>query len=152
MNVSRRSLLASSAAAGAAALAGGIAPALGQGGSVAVGSLHDLSGAVDVYGVPSHMCMKFAIDEINAAGGLLGKRIDLKVYDAQSDIKKYPQYAQQAALQDKVVMLQGAITGALCGNRGAFPIGGWHRSRRTRAVSWPGRPGRREPLRAQLGR
>ncbi|MFZ5782132.1 MAG: ABC transporter substrate-binding protein [Pseudomonadota bacterium] len=113
MTFSRRTFLGSAAAS---AVAAGIhtvaAPAVAQSGSVAVGSLHDLSGAVDVYGVPSHMCMKFAIDEINAAGGLLGKRIELKVYDAQSDIKKYPQYAQQAALQDKVVMLQGAITGA----------------------------------------
>ena len=56
--------------------------------------------------------MKVAIDEINAAGGLLGKKIELKVYDGQSNIKNYPRYAQQAALEDKVVMLQGSITGA----------------------------------------
>jgi urea transport system substrate-binding protein len=87
-------------------------PSWAQADSVNVGSLHDLSGAVDVYGIPSHMCMKIAIEEINAAGGLLGKKIELKVYDGQSDIKKYPQYAQRAALEDKVVMLQGAITGA----------------------------------------
>jgi ABC-type branched-subunit amino acid transport system substrate-binding protein len=31
--------------------------------------------------------MKVAIDEINAAGGLLGKKIELKVYDGQSNIK-----------------------------------------------------------------
>src|SRR5580693_10410735 len=47
---------------------------------------------------------------------------------------------------------QGAITGALCGNRRTFPAGSWHRSRRTRPVSLPCRPGRREPLRAQFGR
>jgi urea transport system substrate-binding protein len=114
MEISRRTFL-QSAAIGSAAL-GSLGfesqPSWAQADSVNVGSLHDLSGAVDVYGIPSHMCMKIAIEEINAAGGLLGKKIELKVYDGQSDIKKYPQYAQQAALQDKVVMLQGAITGA----------------------------------------
>jgi urea transport system substrate-binding protein len=114
MEISRRTFL-QSAAIGSAALGSlGLEsqPSWAQADSVNVGSLHDLSGAVDVYGIPSHMCMKIAIEEINAAGGLLGKKIELKVYDGQSDIKKYPQYAQQAALQDKVVMLQGAITGA----------------------------------------
>ena len=114
MTISRRALL-QSAAFGTAAAAGigfKVEPGWAQSDSVNVASLHDLSGAVDVYGVPSHMCMKFAIDEINASGGLLGKKLDLKVYDGQSDIKKFPQYAQQAALNDKVVMLQGAITGA----------------------------------------
>lgn len=79
---------------------------------VAIASLHDLSGPLDAFGVPSHMCMKFAVEELNAAGGLLGKTIELKTYDGQSDIKKFTQYAQQAALNDHVVMLLGAITGA----------------------------------------
>lgn len=114
MNVTRRTLLRSTLAgsAASAALLSGFTPAGADGDTVAVASLHDLSGGTDVYGVPSHMCMKFAIDEINASGGLLGKKIELKTYDGQSDIKNFPQYAQQAALQDKVVMLQGAIIGA----------------------------------------
>jgi urea transport system substrate-binding protein len=115
MRITRRSLLQSAlvgSAAASSSMLSRIAPAIAQAETVAVGSLHDLSGGTDVYGVPSHMCMKVAIDEINAAGGLLGKQIELKTYDGQSDIKNYPQYAQQAALQDNVVMVQGAIIGA----------------------------------------
>jgi len=114
MDISRRAFLQSAAIGSAAvgSLAFESQPSWAQADSVNVGSLHDLSGAVDVYGIPSHMCMRIAIEEINAAGGLLGKKIELKVYDGQSDIKKYPQYAQRASLEDKVVMLQGAITGA----------------------------------------
>lgn len=112
MELSRRSFLASAAAVSVIPAAGALStPALASG-SVAVASLHDLTGPLDIYGAPAHMCMKVAIDEINAGGGLLGKQIDLKVYDGQSDIKKFPQYAQQAALNDKVKMLLGAITGA----------------------------------------
>jgi branched-chain amino acid transport system substrate-binding protein len=114
MNISRRTILKSAAIGAATAIGSAVtrAPALAESDTVKVASLHDLSGAVDVYGIPSHMCMKVAIDEINAAGGLLGKNIELKVYDGQSNIKNYPRYAQQAALEDKVVMLQGSITGA----------------------------------------
>lgn len=112
MNISRRQFL-NTAAIGTVAAAG-MLPTIGRAESdtVPIASLHDLSGPLDAFGIPSHMCMKFAVEEINAAGGLLGKKIDLKVYDGQSDINKFTQYAQQAALNDKVVMLLGAITGA----------------------------------------
>lgn len=116
MTISRRNLLRTGAGG---ALSLGAASSLlngtmawAQDDVVKVASLHDLSGAVDVYGVPSHLLMQFAIEEINAAGGLLGRRVELVSYDGQSDIGKYPQYAQQAAVRDRVVMAQGAITGA----------------------------------------
>jgi branched-chain amino acid transport system substrate-binding protein len=114
MAISRRAFVHTAAigSVAAAGLALSSRPGRAETDSVNVASLHDLSGAVDVYGIPSHMCMKAAVEEINAAGGLLGKQLVLKTYDGQSDIKKYPQYAQQAALQDRVVMLQGSITGA----------------------------------------
>jgi len=112
MKLSRRRFVGSAAAAAAVAMTMARSTFAIASDTVAVGSLHDLTGSLDAFGLPSHMCMKFAIEELNATGGLLGKRIDLKTYDGQSDIKKFPQYAQQAALNDKVVMLQGAITGA----------------------------------------
>lgn len=113
MTITRRNLIGS-AAMGTLALsvARSITPAFAQEETVAIASIHDITGPLSAYGAPSHMCMQFAVDEINAAGGLLGKQIDFKVYDAQSDIQKFPQYAQQAALNDKVVMALGAITGA----------------------------------------
>ncbi|MGY3034096.1 urea transport system substrate-binding protein [Bradyrhizobium sp. USDA 4354] len=113
MNLSRRTFLRSSAAVSAASMAGSFSSrAWAASDTVAIASLHDLSGPFDIYGAPSNLCMKVAVEEINAAGGLLGKKIDLKIYDAQSDINKYPQYAQRALLNDRCVMLQGAMTGA----------------------------------------
>lgn len=113
MTLSRRSFLHSAAALSTMPIFGSLADsAIAASDSVAIASLHDLSGPLDAFGVPSHMCMKFAVEQLNAAGGLLGKMIELKTYDGQSDINKFPQYAQQAALNDRVVMLQGAITGA----------------------------------------
>ncbi|UVO30660.1 ABC transporter substrate-binding protein [Bradyrhizobium arachidis] len=113
MNLSRRTLLRSSAAVSAASvfgsLAGSASPASD---TVTIASLYDLSGPFDVYGAPSNMCTEFAVKELNAAGGLLGKQVVLKAYDCQSDINKGPQYAQQAALRDRAVMAVGALTGA----------------------------------------
>ena len=82
MNISRRTILKSAAIGAATAIGSGVtrAPALAESDTVKVAlRCTNLSGAVDVYGIPSHMCMKVAIDEINAAGGLLGKKIELKV-------------------------------------------------------------------------
>lgn len=114
MTMSRRMFLRSSAAMSAAAgLAGSFAgSAVAQSDTIAIASLHDLSGPLDIYGVPSNLCIQVAVDEINAAGGLLGKKVALKVYDGQSDINKYPQYAQKAVLNDRVVMATGALSGA----------------------------------------
>jgi branched-chain amino acid transport system substrate-binding protein len=113
MTISRRTLLSSAAALSAIPLIGAVTgSARAASETVAIASLHDLSGPLNAFGIPSHMCMKFAVEEINAGGGLLGKTIVLKTYDGQSNINMFPQYAQQAILQDHVVMLQGAITGA----------------------------------------
>ena len=77
MNISRRTILKSAAIGAATAIGSAVtrAPALAESDTVKVASLHDLSGAVDVYGVPSHMCMKVAIDEINAAGDAMGQTV-----------------------------------------------------------------------------
>lgn len=113
MTYTRRSLLKSAAMTSVAAATQPFlaAPALASS-SISIGSLHDLTGSLNAFGVPSHMCMKFAVEEINSNGGLLGKQIELKTYDGQSNIALFPRYAQQACLTDGVVMLQGAITGA----------------------------------------
>jgi branched-chain amino acid transport system substrate-binding protein len=53
-----------------------------------------------------------AIDDINDAGGLLGREVELKLYDAQSTIQFYTQYATQAAAGDRAHTVHGGITSA----------------------------------------
>ena len=53
-----------------------------------------------------------AAEEINAAGGLLGRKIQVIQYDTQSDIALYTKYAQQLARDDKVDVVHGGITSA----------------------------------------
>lgn len=75
-------------------------------------SILDQSGGLDIYGQPMVEATKMAIDEMNEAGGLLGRQIDLKVYDPQSTIQFYTQFATQAAAGDRADTVHAGITSA----------------------------------------
>ncbi len=90
VKVSRRRLLqttASGAAAVAAGLLGAPAQLRAQGGSVKLGVLHPVSGALSYSGQQGRLGALTAIEEINAAGGikaLNGAKIEAILGDAQS--------------------------------------------------------------------
>ena len=108
----RRSFIQSSAAA----LAGTAVPlfpmAAMAADEIVVGSIIDMSGGLDIYGKPMADCMTLAVEEQNAAGGLLGKKLKLATYDPQSNMQLYAQFAQQSALKDKSTVVMGGITSA----------------------------------------
>lgn len=108
----RRSFIQSSAAV----LAGSTVPlfpmAAHAADEIVVGSIIDMSGGLDIYGKPMTDCMTLAVEEQNAAGGLLGKKIRLANYDPQSNMQLYAQFAQQSALKDKSTVVMGGITSA----------------------------------------
>jgi branched-chain amino acid transport system substrate-binding protein len=54
----------------------------------------------------------FAIDDINAAGGVLGKKLRLVQFDTQSNNQLYTQYATQLLLEENVAVMMGGITSA----------------------------------------
>jgi branched-chain amino acid transport system substrate-binding protein len=110
MAFSRRQFIASTSGAAA-----GIAlpfHAFGQGAAIKLGSVLDNSGNLDAYGKPMVLATVLAAEEINADGGLLGRKIQVIQYDTQSDIALYTKYAQQLARDDKVDVVHGGITSA----------------------------------------
>jgi urea transport system substrate-binding protein len=111
VTLSRRRVLA---AAGASAIAAGFPHirASAQGGPIKLGSVLDNSGNLDIYGKPMVLATAMAVEELNAAGGLLGRQIQLIQYDTQSDIALYTKFAQQLAREDKVDVVHGGITSA----------------------------------------
>ena len=75
MSFSRRQFIASTSGAAA-----GIAlpfHVFAQGAPIKLGSVLDNSGNLDVYGKPMVMATTLAVEEINAAGGLLGRKIQV---------------------------------------------------------------------------
>src|SRR2546430_14820801 len=98
MKVNRRAFLQSTAATAATGMFSSSAWAEDP---INVASIHDLSGGLDIYGKPMVDALTLAIEEANAAGGLLGRQIKLINYDKPSNMQLYTQFAQQAAVKDK---------------------------------------------------
>jgi branched-chain amino acid transport system substrate-binding protein len=96
----------------AVAAAGAISSPAFAADEIKVASIHDLSGGLDIYGKPMVDALTLAVEEANAAGGVLGRQIKLISYDPQSNMQLYTQFAQQAALKDKVAVVHGGITSA----------------------------------------
>ena len=111
MAFSRREFVAS---AGLTALGSAIpfGSVFAQGGQIKLGSVLDNSGNLDIYGKPMVMATTMAVEELNAAGGLLGRKIQAIQYDTQSDIALYTKFAQQLSRDDKVDVVHGGITSA----------------------------------------
>ncbi len=115
MSLSRRHFLASGGSAAGLTAIGATIPfelVLAQGAPIKLGSILDNSGNLDAYGKPMVMATQLAAEEINAAGGLLGRKIQVVQYDSQSDIALYTKYAQQLTRDDKVDVVHGGITSA----------------------------------------
>ena len=79
---------------------------------IKVVGIHDASGGLDIYGLPMIACLEFAVGEVNAAGGLLGREVQLINYDPQSNIQLYTQFATEAATRDRAAVVHGGITSA----------------------------------------
>lgn len=109
MNLNRRHILSGAAALTGAALMPRTAFSAD---TIKLGSLLDTSGIFDAYGKPMDMALRLAVDEINKAGGLLEREVEILAYDTQSDIALYTQYAQQLVRQDKVDVVHGGILSA----------------------------------------
>ena len=85
--ISRRTLLNT---AGATAVLAGV-PLFrvhAEDAPIKLGCIEDNSGVLDIYGKPIVMANALAVEEINAGGGLLGRKIELKQYDSQSEDRK----------------------------------------------------------------
>src|SRR5580658_62608 len=99
MKANRRRFLQGAAATAAAGM---FASSAWAAEAINVAGIHDLSGGLDIYGKPMVDALTLAVEEANAAGGLLDRKINLINYDPQANMQLYTQFAQQAALKDKV--------------------------------------------------
>lgn len=106
----RRNVL-KAGAAGAFFLA---APSIGraQASELHVASLFDLTGNLNIYGIQEMNVSRYAIEEINKAGGVMGKKVVLHEYDTQSKIELYSRYAQEVGANDAISAVVGCFTGA----------------------------------------
>ena len=117
--ISRRSVLKGIAAGGAAVgLSGSLGSVLAAcspaapTGPIKVGVLTDVTGAFGVVGKSNVETAQFTIDEINAAGGVKGRQMELVVADSASDTAVAATVARQLVEKDKVDFVIGTVTSA----------------------------------------
>lgn len=78
--------------------------------SVKVGVLHSLSGTMAISETSLRDVLLFTFDEINAAGGVMGKKIQPVVVDGASNWPLFAEKAKQLLDQDKVSVTFGCWT------------------------------------------
>ena len=78
--------------------------------TIKIGVLHSLSGTMAISETVLKDTVLMAIDEINAKGGLLGKKLEPVVVDPASNWPLFAEKAKQLIGQDKVVVTFGCWT------------------------------------------
>lgn len=126
MQLTRRAVLGSTAALALLGTAACTAKPTTSGGGAATGDTiklganYELSGAVATYGAASVNGITMAIDEINAAGGVKGKKIELVQYDNKSEAAEATTLASKLMTQDKVLACMGPATSG--GFKATIPV------------------------------
>ena len=70
--------------------------------TVKIGWLSSLTGPLSSAAIAENQGVQLAVEEINKAGGILGKQIELLTRDTAGDPTKAVNFAQQLAFSDKV--------------------------------------------------
>jgi len=77
-----------------------------------IGTHQDLSGPIKVWGVPVSNGMKMAVGEINAAGGINGRKLRMILEDNSYDPKKAVLASQKMIESDKIFAMVGPMGSA----------------------------------------
>ena len=97
-----------------AAASGGTAAATVPGGTpgvfgdtILLGEVGSLTGSEATFGISTRNAIELAINEVNAAGGVKGKKIEVRVYDNQSKPEEAANAAMRLVMQDRVAVVIG---------------------------------------------
>lgn len=108
--ISRRSLLAGSAALAVAGVPRRVAA---QAAPIRLGTLTPLTGAGGSYGPSMRKAMEWVAVEVNAAGGVLGRKIELVSEDDQTNPEAAVRAARKLVDVDKVAAIMGTWASAV---------------------------------------
>jgi urea transport system substrate-binding protein len=80
--------------------------------TVTCGILHSITGTMAISETGSVQAEKLAIEQINAQGGILGRKIEFIQEDGASDWPTFAEKAKKLLVQDKVASVMGCWTSA----------------------------------------
>ena len=79
---------------------------------IKVGMPIPLSGPPALFGDPSSKGAQMYVDEVNAKGGVLGRKVELIIRDSKADANEAVRVAREMILKDNVDFLVGTLTSA----------------------------------------
>lgn len=82
--------------------------------TIKIGEIATVTGDFAAYGVAEVESVKMAVNEINAAGGILGKKVELIMYDCRTRNEDMVNAARRLVQQDKVTAVIGPSGSGLC--------------------------------------
>jgi branched-chain amino acid transport system substrate-binding protein len=77
---------------------------------IRIGSFLSVTGPASFLGDPEQKTLEMQVDKINAEGGVLGRKLQLVVYDDAGDAEKARTFAKRLLEQDKVDLIVGGST------------------------------------------
>ena len=77
--------------------------------TILIGEVGSLTGSEATFGISTRNAIELAIREVNAAGGVKGRKIDIRVYDNQSKPEEAAQAANRLINQDNVLLILGEV-------------------------------------------
>lgn len=92
--------------------AGGLPAIASAQSTVKLGLLHSLTGTIAIAEASLVDAEMMAIDEINAAGGVLGRKIEVVIEDGASENSVFAEKANKLLRRDKVAAIVGCYTSA----------------------------------------
>ena len=82
-------------------------------GDILIGHYGSLSGSEATFGLSTSRGIKLAIKELNASGGINGRKVVLKEYDDKGDSKEAGSVVTRLVTNDKVVAVLGEVSSGL---------------------------------------
>lgn len=77
---------------------------------IKIGAVVSATGPASFLGDPQQKTLTLYVQKINAAGGVLGRKLELVLYDDASDANKANAFARRLIMQDEVDVILGAST------------------------------------------
>jgi branched-chain amino acid transport system substrate-binding protein len=92
---------------------------------IVIGGSLPLTGEFAEPGVWIERGMRYWAEEVNAKGGLMGRPVEFKIYDDESNVQKAVTFAEKAITVDKVDLLFGGYPGTAA--RAVMPVAEKHK-------------------------
>ncbi|PTL82562.1 ABC transporter substrate-binding protein [Vitiosangium sp. GDMCC 1.1324] len=79
-------------------------------GPIVIGMLGSLTGSEASFGTVVRDGIQFAVEQVNASGGVKGRKVELRSYDTQGKLEESVAAAKRLLTQDRVVLILGDVT------------------------------------------